>query len=139
MYQKYCINQLIEEHRKNNVGLQLLTINDMQNSNENQPQSQPQPQPQKIQSMEHHDLIVSAHGEVYRKMKSGYWKKIENKSNHIKGYNVILINKKQYTRSKVVLCAFKKIGLNDKVKCIYHLNKNKLDCSINNLKVAHWA
>ena len=32
-------------------------------------------------------------GKLYRKMKSGFWKEIENKKNHIKGFNVILVSK----------------------------------------------
>lgn len=79
------------------------------------------------------EFIVGEDGIIFRKMKSGFWKEIENKPNHKKGYNVILINKKQYSRGKVVLHAFQELRLDDKYLNIYHLNKNKLDCSLTNL------
>lgn len=81
------------------------------------------------------NFICNKNGDIYRKMKSNYWKEIVNKSNHIKGYNMILINKKQFSRSKIILYAFEQIGLNDKYVNIYHLNKNKLDCKIDNLSL----
>lgn len=81
------------------------------------------------------EFICDQKGNMYRKMKSGYWKEIENKINHKKGYNVILINKKQYSRAKLMLYAQNCIKLNDKYINIYHKNKNKLDCSINNLEI----
>tara|TARA_B100000424_G_C22842162_1_gene449409 strand:- start:443 stop:799 length:357 start_codon:yes stop_codon:yes gene_type:complete len=80
-------------------------------------------------------LLCTTHGIIYRKMKSGFWKKIENKINHNKGYNVILINNKQYSRSKIILHAFKKLSLDNKNINIHHLNNQKLDCSCNNLYI----
>lgn len=79
-------------------------------------------------------LACNERGDLYRKMKSGYWKEIENKKNHIKGYNVILINKKQFSRSKVILYAQNKITLNEN-RNIYHINGNRLDCNMSNLKM----
>uniref|UniRef100_A0AB39JCS1 HNH nuclease domain-containing protein n=1 Tax=Florenciella sp. virus SA2 TaxID=3240092 RepID=A0AB39JCS1_9VIRU len=83
------------------------------------------------------EFICSKNGDIYRKMKTNYWKEIINKSNHAKGYNMILIKNKQYSRAKIILYAFDKINLNDKYINIYHLNKNKLDCSISNLSLLH--
>ena len=80
-------------------------------------------------------LICCEDGTVFRKMKSGNWKKVENKENHKKGYNVILVNKKQYMRAKIVLYALNKISLDDKHVNICHLNKDKLDCSFSNLQI----
>ena len=79
------------------------------------------------------EFISTESGKIFRLMKSGFWKEIENKSNHCKGYNVILINKKQYSRSKLILHATKQIDITDKNIVISHLNGNKLDCSIKNL------
>ncbi len=84
-----------------------------------------------------HLIIHSFSGEIFRKMKSGFWKKIENKCNHNKGYNVILINKKQYTRAKLILYAQDKIKLSDKNVNIYHKNNDRLDCCMNNLIINH--
>ena len=78
-------------------------------------------------------FICTTGGILFRKMKTGYWKKIENTKNHSKGYNVILVNKKQYSRAKLILYAFNKINLDDKNKNIYHKNMNRLDCQIDNL------
>ena len=78
-------------------------------------------------------FICTKCGMLFRKMKSGYWKEIQNTRNHVKGYNVIIVNKKQYSRAKLILFAFNKINLKDKNKNIYHKNMNKLDCSLDNL------
>lgn len=81
------------------------------------------------------EFISTESGKIFRLMKSGFWKEIENKSNHCKGYNVILINKKQYSRSKLILHAIKQIDISDKNVVISHINGNKLDCSIQNLQL----
>ena len=79
------------------------------------------------------ELACTQGGQLFRKMKSQHWKEVENKKNHSKGYNVILINKSQYTRAKVILYAHGKISLEDKNVNIYHINGNRLDCTIDNL------
>ena len=80
-------------------------------------------------------FICSARGMLFRQMKTGYWKEIKNTKNHAKGYNVILVNKKQYSRAKLILFAFNKINLYDKHKNIYHKNMNRLDCGLDNLSL----
>ena len=78
-------------------------------------------------------FICTSRGLLFRQMKTGYWKEIKNTKNHSKGYNVILVNKKQYSRAKLILFAFNKINLDDKNKNIYHKNLNRLDCQLENL------
>jgi hypothetical protein len=78
-------------------------------------------------------LICNSRGLLFRQMKTGYWKEIKNTKNHAKGYNVILVKNKQYSRAKLILFAFNKINLDDKHKNIYHKNMNRLDCQLNNL------
>lgn len=78
-------------------------------------------------------FICSNQGLLFRQMKTGYWKEIKNTKNHAKGYNVILVNKKQYSRAKLILFAYNKINLDDKNKNIYHKNLNRLDCNLDNL------
>ena len=68
---------------------------------------------------------------IFRKMKSGAWKKVKNCINHNCGYNVILINKKQYTRAKLIY--IRRIQLEDKNVNIFHINQNRLDCRYDNL------
>ena len=82
-----------------------------------------------------YEFICCNDGNIFRKMKSGNWKIIENKSNHKKGYNVILINKKQYSRAKLIMYSMGKLELSEKNKNIYHINKDKLDCSFTNLSL----
>jgi hypothetical protein len=79
------------------------------------------------------NFICSTGGTLFRLMKTGYWKEIKNTKNHAKGYNVISVNKKQYSRAKLILFAFNKINLDDKNKNIYHKNLNRLDCNLDNL------
>lgn len=80
-------------------------------------------------------MICNEQGELFRKMKTGFWKKIENKENHKKGYNVILIDKKQYMRAKLIMYFMDKVDLCEKHVNIIHINHNKLDCSFNNLSI----
>jgi hypothetical protein len=79
------------------------------------------------------ELLCGTNGVLYRQMKTGHWKLITNKSNHNKGYNVVLVNKKQYTRAKLILYAQNKISLDAKNVNIYHRNGNRLDCAMDNL------
>lgn len=74
-------------------------------------------------------------GKILRKMKSGKWKEIPNRANQSKGYNVILIEKKQYMRSHIIAHAFLEYSLDDKTKFIYHLDLNKLNCGKDNLEI----
>jgi hypothetical protein len=79
------------------------------------------------------ELDCKEDGQIFRKMKSGKWKEIPNRANQSKGYNVILIDKKQYMRSQIIAHAFLDYSLDDKLKAIYHLDSNKLNCSKDNL------
>jgi len=79
------------------------------------------------------ELKVFNDGRILRKMSD--WKEIKNTSNQNKGYNVILINKKQYMRSKIIVNAFRKIPLDDKSIYICHKDNDKLNASIKNLEI----
>ena len=81
-------------------------------------------------------LLVTKNGDIFRKMKSSNWKKIENKKNQFKGYNVILIDKKQYMRSKLVAMAYFQLDMNKRFY-ITHNNGDKLDANINNIKIVY--
>ena len=80
-------------------------------------------------------LDCNEDGKILRKMKSGKWKEIPNRSNQSKGYNVILIEKKQYMRSHIIAHAFLGHSLDDKTNFIYHLDSNKLNCDKDNLEI----
>jgi len=77
-------------------------------------------------------LKVFEDGKILRKMKHDY-KEIVNKVNQSKGYNVILIEKKQYMRSKLIAHAYLNISLDDKTIYICHEDEDKLNCSVQNL------
>ena len=79
-------------------------------------------------------LKVFKNGTIERKMTNN-WKEIKNNANQSKGYNVILINKKQYMRSKIIVNAFLNIPLNDKSIYICHKDNDKLNNSIANLEI----
>ena len=78
-------------------------------------------------------LKVFNNGTIMRKMKE--WKEIKNNANQSKGYNVILINKKQYMRSKIIVNAFLQIPLDDKSIYICHKDNDKLNTSLKNLQI----
>jgi hypothetical protein len=79
------------------------------------------------------ELKVFNNGTIMRKMSE--WKEIKNTANQNKGYNVILINKKQYMRSKIIVNAFRKIPLDDKSIYICHKDNDKLNASLKNLEI----
>ncbi len=89
--------------------------------------------------MEFQDLIIGstllrvyANGTIERYRHQ--WHVIENTSNHTKGYNVIMIDKKQYMRSRIVCHVFKNMNLSSKY-VIHYLDDNKLNCSVDNLSI----
>ena len=84
------------------------------------------------------EFMITRDGNIFRKMKSCNFKEIKNNPNHKKGYNVILINKKQYMRSFLIALAwFPKFKETTEkyIVSIHHINNNKLDCKANNLKM----
>ena len=83
------------------------------------------------------ELKVFKNGAIQRKMSN--WKEIKNTANQNKGYNVILINKKQYMRSKIIANTFLKISLDEKSIYICHKDSDKLNCSLNNLEIKYKA
>ena len=80
-------------------------------------------------------LDVDEDGSIKRKLKSGKWKTIKNKVNHNKGYNVILIDKKQFMRSSIIAHTYLNLDINRNVYLIYHLDGDKLNSAVCNLEV----
>lgn len=81
------------------------------------------------------ELDVNEDGSIKRKLKSGKWKTIKNKVNHNKGYNVILIDKKQFMRSSIIAHTYLNLDINRNVYLIYHLDGDKLNSAVCNLEV----
>ena len=80
-------------------------------------------------------LRASSDGKLERYMRSNRWKSIENKPNHCQGYNVVLINKKQIMRGRILACAFLNIDVFDKNIIVYYKDDNRLNCSVDNLSI----
>ena len=81
------------------------------------------------------ELDVYEDGTIKRKLLSGRWKEINNKPNHNKGYNVILINKKQFMRSSIIAHAFLELNLDEKNYFVSHLDLDRLNCQLSNLRL----
>ena len=72
-------------------------------------------------------------GRVERWMKSGRWKNIKNTMNHAQGYNVILIDKKQYMRGRVMGAAFLGIDADNKNMIVFHKDGDRMNTQLDNL------
>jgi hypothetical protein len=77
-------------------------------------------------------------GDIERKMKSGTWKQIKNTANHNQGYNVILVQKKQYMRSRLMFLAYLNVPMNEKI-VMHHKDGNRLNCALNNLTIETYS
>ena len=74
-------------------------------------------------------------GELERQMRSGKWKIVKNHPNQNQGYNVILVDKKQIMRSRIIAYAFMGIELFNKKDIIFHKDDNRLNCNVENLSI----
>ena len=75
-------------------------------------------------------------GKVKRHFKSKGWTIVKNTANNNDGYNQIMINKKKYRRHRLVMAAYKPaFDINNKKHVIDHIDHNKLNNSMNNLRV----
>lgn len=64
----------------------------------------------------------------------GTWRPVKNSVNHKQGYNVVMIDKKQYMRSRIVCHAFMNMDLEDP-RLIRHKDCDKLNCAVSNLSM----
>lgn len=78
---------------------------------------------------------VNKDGVIERKLRSGKWKVIKNHPNQNQGYNVILVDKKQIMRSRIIAYAFMGVDLFDKKNVIFHKDDNRLNCNVENLSL----
>ena len=78
-------------------------------------------------------------GEVQRKTKLGVWKTIKNSPNHSKGYNVVLIKKKQYMRSRIMFLAFMNHESMPEKVVMHHKDGDRLNCALSNLTVETYS
>ena len=73
-------------------------------------------------------------GSVERLRIGGTWRLVKNSVNHVQGYNVIMIDKKQFMRSRIVCHAFMDMDFKDP-RIIHYKDGDKLNCSVSNLSM----
>lgn len=78
-------------------------------------------------------------GEIQRETKTGAWKLVKNTANHNRGYNVILIGKKQYMRSRLMFLAFMKHESMPEKILMHHKDGDRLNCMLSNLTVETYS
>jgi len=78
-------------------------------------------------------LRAHADGVVERLMRSGRWKTIKNSRNHGQGYNVILIDKKQYMRARVIGAAYLGIDPDNSNMIVFHNDGDRMNNRVENL------
>lgn len=83
-------------------------------------------------------LRVFETGEIQRNTKLGAWKVVKNSANHNKGYNVILIDKKQYMRSRLMSMAFMTRDPTDRL-VMHHKDGDRLNCALSNLSIETYS
>jgi len=81
---------------------------------------------------------VYENGAIERQLKSGKWKIIKNNANHNQGYNVILIQKRQYMRSRLMFLTFMNIPITEKI-VMHHKDGNRLNCALSNLTIETYS
>ena len=79
-------------------------------------------------------FLCYANGDIYRICK-GIPKLTENKLNHIAGYNHISCKNKNILRHRIIAYAFLNLDINNSKSFIDHVNRDKLNNHINNLRI----
>ena len=80
-------------------------------------------------------LKVYKDGKIYRWLICGRWKLVSNVNNHSKGYNMIRFNNKCILRHRIMCYCFKELDLTDTKIQVDHINHDKLNNNIENLRL----
>ena len=89
-------------------------------------------------TIEGSNFKVYENGAIERQLKSGKWKLIKNNANHNQGYNVILIQKRQYMRSRIMFLTFMNVPITEKI-VMHHKDGNRLNCALSNLSIETYS
>lgn len=79
-------------------------------------------------------LMVYRCGDIYRLMKNGDWKFIENTDNS-HGYNIVNCCKKRYRRHRIIAYAYLNLDIDDLTQEIDHINGNRICNHVDNLRI----
>ena len=88
-------------------------------------------------------LLLFKTGKVYRWSKGGYWKYVPNTKNLNSGYNLIGVgqtdnnNLRLYLRHRLLAYAFLNLDIENTKIVIDHIDGNKLNNNINNLRIVN--
>ena len=88
-------------------------------------------------------LLLFKSGKVYRWSKCGYWKFIHNTANTNTGYNLIGVGQPKHNNLKLLLrhrllgYAFLNLDINDTKSQIDHIDGDRLNNNINNLRIVN--
>ena len=80
-------------------------------------------------------LVCFTDGTIIRILQNGNQKLVENVVNHNMGYNKVGCNGKMILRHRIIAFAFLGLNINNTSAIIDHINHNKIENNINNLRV----
>ena len=80
------------------------------------------------------ELIVYRCGDIYKLLKIGNWRFIENNANHT-GYNRVLCCNKNVYRHRVIAYAYLNLDIDDATKQIDHINGDRICNHVDNLRI----
>ena len=88
-------------------------------------------------------LLMFKCGKVYRMSICGYWKCVANTANSTYGYNQIIVGRREDNnlqicfRHRLLAYAFLNLDINDPKLQIDHIDGNRLNNNINNLRIVN--
>ena len=85
------------------------------------------------------DVRCYKNGRVERKWRSGIWREVKNTANCKYGYNLIGINYKKILRHRIIGYCFLNLDIYNPREQIDHINHDKLDNSVDNLRACTTA